>query len=33
LPFEVPAAAEDADEIRRQTAEALWQSLLGDMRA
>ncbi len=33
LPFEVPAAVEDADEIRRQTAEALWQSLLGDMRA
>lgn len=33
LPFEGPAAVEDADEIRRQTAEALWQSLLGDMRA
>jgi hypothetical protein len=33
LPFEVPAAGEDADEIHRQTAEALWQSLLGDMRA
>jgi hypothetical protein len=33
LPFEAPAAAEDADEIHRQTAEALWQSLLGDMRA
>jgi hypothetical protein len=33
LPFEVPAAAEGAGEIRRQTAEALWQALLGDTRA
>ena len=33
LPFEVPPAAEDAAEIQRQTAEALWQSLLCDMRA
>ena len=33
LPFEVPAAAEDMAEIQRQTAEALWQALLGDMRA
>jgi hypothetical protein len=33
LPFEVPPAPEDADENRRQTAEALWQSLLCDLRA
>jgi hypothetical protein len=33
LPFEVPPVAEDAAEIQRQTAEALWQALLGDMRA
>jgi hypothetical protein len=32
-PFEVPAAAEDAAEIQRQTAEAVWQSLLCDLRA
>ena len=33
LPFEVPPVAEDGAEIQRQTAEALWQALLGDMRA
>lgn len=33
LPFEAMAAGEDADEIRRQTAEVLWQSLLLDARA
>jgi hypothetical protein len=32
-PFEPVASAEDADEIRRQTSEALWQSLLADPRA
>ncbi len=32
-PFEAPAAAEDPEEVRRRTAEALWQSLLFDMRA
>jgi hypothetical protein len=32
-PFEAPAAAEDPDEIRRQTGEALWQSLVFDPRA
>ncbi len=32
-PFEAPAAAEDPEEIQRRTAEALWQSLLYDMRA
>ena len=32
-PFEAPAAAEDPEEVRRQTAEALWQSLVFDMRA
>ncbi|HZY89574.1 MAG TPA: hypothetical protein VFE78_32430 [Gemmataceae bacterium] len=31
--FEVPAAAEDAAEIQRQSAEAVWQSLLCDPRA
>ena len=31
--FEAPAAGEDPDEIRRQTGEALWQSLVFDMRA
>ena len=31
-PFEAPAA-EDPEEVRRRTAEALWQSLLFDMRA
>jgi hypothetical protein len=31
--FEVPAIAEDGAEIERQTAEALWQYLLCDMRA
>ena len=33
LPFEAIAAREDTDEIRRQTAEVLWQSLLFDARA
>jgi hypothetical protein len=33
LPFEAIAAGEDADEIRWQTAEVLWQSLLFDARA
>jgi hypothetical protein len=33
LPFEVPAGQEGPDEVRRQTAEALWQSLLFDARA
>jgi hypothetical protein len=33
LEFEGLAAAEDPDEIRRQTAEAQWQSLLFDPRA
>src|SRR3954451_14499669 len=32
LPFEMPAAGEDPGEVGRQTAEALWQSLLYDMR-
>ena len=32
-PFEAPAAAEDPEEVRRRTAEALWQSLVFDMRA
>lgn len=32
-PFEAPAAAPDPDEVRRQTGEALWQSLVFDMRA
>jgi hypothetical protein len=32
-PFEPITSVEDADEIRRQTAEALWQSLLSDPRA
>ena len=32
-PFEAPAATHDPDEIRRQTSEALWQSLVFDMRA
>ena len=31
--FEAPAAAEDPDELRRRTAEALWQGLLYDPRA
>ena len=31
--FEAPAAAEDPDEVRRQTGEALWQSLVYDPRA
>jgi hypothetical protein len=33
LEFEGLATAEDPEEIRRQTAEALWQSLLFDPRA
>ena len=33
LPLEAVDAAEDAAEIERQMAEALWQSLLVDMRA
>ena len=33
LPFEPIAAGEHADEIHRQTAEVLWQSLLFDARA
>jgi hypothetical protein len=33
LPLEVPDADEPAEEIRRQTAEAMWQSLLNDPRA
>jgi hypothetical protein len=33
LPFNLPAVAEGPAEIQRQTAEALWQSLLSDMRA
>jgi len=33
LPFEAPPAADDADEIERQAAEALWQSLLYDPRS
>jgi hypothetical protein len=33
LPFEAPPAADDADEIERQAAEALWQSLLYDLRS
>ena len=32
-PFEAPAAAEDPEEIRRRTAEALWQGLVYDPRA
>ena len=32
-PLEAPAAVADPDEIRLQTAEALWQSLVFDMRA
>jgi hypothetical protein len=31
--FEAPAAAEDPEEIRRQIGEALWQSMVFDMRA
>ncbi len=31
-PFEGPVGEEPAEEIRRQTAEALWQSLLEDPR-
>jgi hypothetical protein len=33
LPFEPLTAAEDATEIQRQAAEALWQSLICDPRA
>jgi hypothetical protein len=33
LPFEPVDTCEEADEVRRQTAEALWQGLLADMRA
>lgn len=33
LPFEAITAGEDADEIHRQTAEVLWQSLFFDARA
>jgi hypothetical protein len=33
LPFEAVPLDESADEVRRQTFEALWQSLLADMRA
>jgi hypothetical protein len=32
-PWEAPAAMENPDEIHRQNAEALWQSLLCDPRA
>jgi hypothetical protein len=32
LPLEAVAEADDAEEIARQTTEALWQSLLSDMR-
>lgn len=32
-PWETPSATEHADEIHRQNAEALWQSLLCDPRA
>jgi hypothetical protein len=31
--FEAPAAADDPEEVRRQVAEVLWQSLLFDPRA
>ena len=31
-PFDAPPSREDPDEVRRQTAEALWQSLLFDSR-
>src|SRR5262249_7931800 len=33
LPFAALDAPEDADEVQRQTAEALWQALLCDPRA
>ena len=33
LEFEGVSAAEEPEEIRKQTAEALWQSLLFDPRA
>ncbi len=32
-PFEAPAATEDPEEVRRQAAEVLWQSLVFDPRA
>jgi hypothetical protein len=32
-PFEPLTAAEDAGEIQRQAAEALWESLICDLRA
>jgi hypothetical protein len=33
MPFEPVDGIDDTDEIQRQMAEAIWQSLLFDMRA